>query len=476
MRQWRIINGLYMSELGLALSHPLYIFIARCWSFLPFGDIVTRCNTASGIGMALALANTGVLVFFMTRRVWISCVIAGMLAVSHTVWWLATITEVYSWHLAFFTGELLVLAFLIRSPSGKKVCLLFLLSGLGWCIHNLALLPLPVYLFVVVVLIQRKNLPMRTVCYAAGAYLAGASPYIAMTAGVAVSSGDVVAAVREALFGGYANEVLGKKINASFIKANAFLASLNFVHLLLPLAFLGWVAMKRLTGGLFALSLALVTGIEALFVVRYFVPDQFMFLLPTLVMIALAASLGLKTLEDRFCNHTKLLITVCVFSILLPPVVYASLPGLMRMSGIAIQRKIERPFRDELRYWIVPWKHTETSAEQFAAAALQEASPQGIILCDNTALYPLKIVQMRDRAGPGIEIYKSMKQLRDRGVSAEALDGYVRGGRLFIISPFLSVFPSGFADTVRFYRPEGKVLYTVAFKGDEFRMHNAVTP
>ena len=73
------------------------------------------------------------------------------------------------------------------------------------------------------------------------------------------------------------------------------------------------------------------------------------------------------------------------------------MPRLVEASGIAVNRARVLPFRDEVRYWLVPWKQDERSAELFAAAALKQAAPDGIILADSTSIYPLLLLQRLQR-------------------------------------------------------------------------------
>ena len=152
MFQWRTINGDYTGNLGLALSHPLYIAIGQLFLLIPIGALTAKLSFASGVGMAIALANLAVLATQLTGRRWIGVATASILSVMHTVWWLATITEVYTWNVAMLTGELLLLVNLIRSPRWQTAVALAFLNGLNLSVHNLALLSLPVYVSVLIVL------------------------------------------------------------------------------------------------------------------------------------------------------------------------------------------------------------------------------------------------------------------------------------------------------------------------------------
>ncbi|HOF18750.1 MAG TPA: hypothetical protein PK082_07550, partial [Phycisphaerae bacterium] len=285
MFQWRVLTGDYTGKLGLALAHPLYIVAGRALAAVSTEHLPALLNAFSGVGMAVALANLATVVALLTARRWIGLLIAAVLAVAHTPWWLATIAEVYTWSVAGLTAELWLLALLIRRPNWQALAALALVSGLGWSVHNFALLPLPVYLAVMVVLLVRRKLPAWSLAVAAAAYVVGAGPYLALIVPEAARAG-IVETVRSALVGNYGRQVANLAAVSMHWKANAVLTAMNFVSALLPLAVVGWIRLRRRLGGALAAALGAVTLIEIVFYVRYPVPDQFTFLLPSLAMIA----------------------------------------------------------------------------------------------------------------------------------------------------------------------------------------------
>jgi len=391
--QWRVMNGDYVGNRGLALAHPLYVAAGQLLKYVPAGSLPGRLNFFSGLGMAVALANLAGLLAFLTRRRWIGLLIAAMLSVTHTVWWLSTIAEVYTWSVAGLTAELWLLAILVNRPSGRTLCALALVSGLGLSVHNFALLPLPVYFILAVVLIVRKRLSPAAMAGAVAPWLVGAGLYLGFVIRAAAVSGDIPGAIRSALFGRYAAQVLNASSVSHNFKANMALSAMNFMSVLAPLAIIGWVGFRRRLGGALATALGAVTIIEVLFFVRYPVPDQFTFILPTLMTVAIAAGVGLSVLAEMSRKMRVSAVALTIASIAAQPVFYAAAPSVLHAAGVRISRSRKLPFRDEMRYWLIPWKQNEDSAQRFATEALSFVRPGDVILGDSTSIYPLIVVK-----------------------------------------------------------------------------------
>ncbi len=465
--QWRVLTGNYVDFTGLARAHPAYIAAGRLLIYIPISDLYTRLNFFSGLGMAVALANIAGIVAMLTARRWIGLLTAAMLAVTHTTWWLSTIAEVYTWNLAALTAELWLLLALLRRPSWPLLAALAFVSGLDWSIHNFALLPLPVYLVVAITLIVKRKLPAWSLAAAAGAYIVGAGLYIGMIIEMAVRTGDPLDAIRSALVGSYSQAVFSAKIDWKFIKINAVLVSLNFVGLLLPLAIVGLVRMKRRLGGQTAAAIIALTAIFVLFAVRYPVPDQFTFFLPAFAMLAVAAGVGICVLAAKSRAWRIGLISACLASLVWQPLFYAALPSMVRRFAPEIKNKRELPFRDELRYWIVPWKQDENSAERFAAAALKQASPNGIIIADVTSEHPLVLVQMRDKIAPDVEIPYSVDYDGEPPYMKDinAFQAGLHGRPVYAVSPVARYTPTPVIQAAeKFEKGEDEVLYRITWK------------
>ncbi|MFP3937575.1 MAG: protein O-mannosyl-transferase family [Phycisphaerae bacterium] len=477
MFQWRVATADYVGELGLALAHPLYIAAGRAITQLP-GSNAYWLNFFSGLGSAVALANLACLLTYLTHKRWIGAAAAAMLAVAHSLWWLSTIAEVYTWTIAGLTLEVWLLVLLIERPSGRKLLALGLVNGLGLAVHNFALLPLPVYVAVTVWLVMKRRLAVRWLVLAVLAWAAGAGVYIGQIIHLAYQPGyNLFYAVSSALVGEYSEQVLNLAGLSKYWKVNVVLGSLSFVNFLLPLAVVGWWRLRRWLDRPATAAIAAITVIHAVFFLRYPVPDQFTFMLPTLTMVALAAGLGVATLARRSRRWRTAAVAACVLSVAGPPIFYAVAPQAADAVGVEAAGQARHPYRDEMRYWIVPWKHNERSAARFAREAVDTAARTGgVIWADSTPGWALAMeVQRRGVENLEIQLYgrplpqylPPEPELRD---DTEAVTRSKREFRdalgdreLYVISPEKA--PKGLAQDAELEPLPEAPLYRVRWRG-----------
>ncbi len=465
MFQWRILTNDIVGSLGLALSHPLYIITAGWFSNLPLGESAVKLNLFSAVGMAIALANTVFLVRSLTGKLWPGLSVSFIFAVMHTPWWLATVSEVYTWNLALFSIELLLLVKCIRQPKYSTAVGLFFVTGINWSIHNLALIAVPVYFGVIIYLVVTRRMSVSVILSIITAFIVGAGIYLYYIILLALQEQSVLKAVRSALFGGYAEQVLNIDAAWRFKLVNAGLISLNFLNLILPLALVGVFYLVKKTDRLLYCSLGLIFALQFAFVFRYPVPDQFTFMLPSLLLLVVAAGFGMCFFVEDFNWARRLLVAGVVFSIVVPPFCYSIAPGLIKGAGFVFKRERARPFRDEIRYWAVPWKHNECSAELFAAAALNEAAPKGMIISDSTSYYPLLLVQKRDQKSPGVTIQSVLES--DQGFSVPEYRNNILSTGVYTVLPEITFFPEYIRPHIEFIRDESAVLYRAVWKEND---------
>ena len=287
--------------------------------------------------------------------------------------------------------------------------------------------------------------------------------FLAMVAGLAIQNHDVSGAIRSALVGNYGGQVLNLSGASRHWKANTLLAGMNFLNLLLPLGVLGWVRFRQRLGAGLAAALGAVALIQFVFFIRYPVPDQFTFILPMLVMIATAAAVGLAELRRWSRRWRLIVVTLCLLFLIFQPVFFTAAPRLVRNFTQRVRER-QLPFRDELRYWLVPWKHNEQSARLFAATALGEVDPNAVILPDSTSLYPLLLAQRLGGLRPDVSVQHDSHPFPDYRHRPDAFRTAVGVRPLYVVSAAPGhVSPLLLTEAVLEHE-NGAILYRVHWK------------
>ena len=241
--------------------------------------------------------------------------------------------------------------------SFSRAAILFALCGVHFSVHNLALLALPVYAYLVWRNVKGPNragrLAMIALCWALGA-----SPVILLALRKYALSGFALT-VRSVFVGSFGGAVFGLvPPSPKLFFLNVALAAMSFA---MPAACLGaslWSTRVRgkplertPAEAQLRIPLVVILAIHALFLVRYFVPDQAFFLLPTLVLSLLLVSPGLAV-ERR---PALALASCVVLGVVVPLLAVRIAPRLDRGT---------HPGRDDVKYFAIPWKFNEKSCDR----------------------------------------------------------------------------------------------------------------
>jgi len=452
--QHRVVTGTYtdLGDGGLAVVHPWYLKSARlfCMAF-PQSLQVYAVNLYSGVGMALAVTLVFILTRLLTGSALAAIVAAVTLGLTHMGWWLATIAEVYTWSLAFLFAELLCVLRLCLAPSDivrqRAWCLLMFLNGMHASLHNVAFLNLPVYGVLWLVYVRENQLPLRQTftraCLCAVCWLAGASLLVIMVVSDLSQTRSLVATLTSLLVGGrYGAAVMGAGgVNLRLAAGNMALTAVSFAS---PC----WLCVVKIAkgtsgGNVFKRVLLALTVIQALFWVRYFVPDQATFVLPTLGFGAVWLGLGAASFHKR--TVCVLLALGCVSQVVVPwALVVAARPHMARLRSL--------PFRDEARYWLVPWKHDERSAQRFAEEVEGKLGKGDVLIGDLTAVSPLAAARA---AGMIAGEWRLVSEWSGESVEEtfEITEKTLHeGGRVYVVSPVAGYAPTAILERFGFVR------------------------
>lgn len=384
----RIVEGELFNELGLALAHALHFWFGQAAVAILPTEPAHAVALVSALFGAITVANVFGCIVTLTGRRDAGLIAALGLALANTFWRMSSMPECYTVTTALLSAELWALAVFLRGASAGKakpawiIASLFF-NGLGLANHNLALLTAPVLGVVLIRAVVLRQVYLDRALLACLAWLIGASPYLALIGIEMAETGDVVGAIRSALFGhAYADNVMNASLSFQRIAISSAFTVLSFANLTLPLAVVGlWCAARdRARRGLVvAWGAALL--IHLLFVLRYDVIDQHTFLLPAYTLVALFAGLGFACLAERWSKRSARVITMAaLMAVIAAPGVYLLAASLARSNEVLGGLARSKPYRDDYRYLFVPWGVGETSAKRMADHAVGLAGEDGVVM------------------------------------------------------------------------------------------------
>ena len=310
---------------SLATAHPLYVLIGKLVSTSPW-----TVNLISAFFGALAIGG-----FYLCTR---NSALSVLFGFSHGVWWLSCVAEVYTFSLTFLIFEVFFFKRYLESRRPLDLALVFFLNGLHLCVHNFALLSLPIYLYIFLkhFKLQTSNFKLLPLFW-----LLGAAWYIYL----ALDHG-----IMNALVGGYGNEAMG------LLPKRWLLVAFNYalVALSLIVPFVIWYLNRKSSTLKFTRSpLLALFLIHFVFFARYFIISQYTFALPTLFFVYLFLSK-----VDLKPNRA---VALAIMQVVIP------------LFGYYLVRDFEIPswyqrhkYRDEAAYFFLPWKFQDSSADCYA--------------------------------------------------------------------------------------------------------------
>ncbi len=316
---------------GFSNIHPLYIWICRAICTTPFHVALISAffGALSVAGLCLCTNSAPLAVAF---------------GFSHMLWWLSSLAEVQTMNLAICAFATLFFLKYFESGKGAHCLAAAFLAGLELECHNFALLLLPV--FFAFALSRRAS--VKLLVLSALTFCLGASYWLwaLFTRGVA-----------DVLVGAYGAKVAGFwPLDAKAAAFNYALAAISFVPLTIcALARTREAAVKPSAAPTRMCAFVLFC-INALFVARYFVPDQATFILPTLFFAYIAfCPAGVSWRRAIIASFAGLASIVAAFA-------------LLAHAPQDTARTKRHPGRDDARYFAFPWKAYEDSAARCAAS------------------------------------------------------------------------------------------------------------
>lgn len=402
--QLRALRGELVHRLGLALSHPLHHWLSLLgMSRFPSIEPAVVVTWVSVLCSAAMIANVAVLLYRLGCSLAAASIAILSLALAHTVWMHATISEVYGLMGLTLTLEWMLLAKYANTNRGNYLIATALINGVGVANHTLCGLVTPVHAAVAIWAWRRGRLSGYGLAATALAWFIGASPYWILAFELSQRIG-VPAAIQSALVGQYGPQVLNLHVSLRMLALGVGYVVYNFPGLILPAAIASYWN-HRVSPWLYRV-LAADLAIYLLFAFRYDVPDQFAFFYPCYPLLAVLGALGL----DVWLNATRgalrgWLLTAAVVTAAWPPLIYTAAYRVLRQRGSFAGLVGNKPYRDGYAQFFLPWNHTKVHATLVNRHLLELADSDAIVLCEDGMIrFALEYQRQIGRFPPKVEL------------------------------------------------------------------------
>ncbi len=385
-------------RLGIAAwDHPLWIILTHTLVHgFPALDRLWLINLVSAVFGAAAITLLFQLVLAHTGSLPASLLAAGSLAVSHTFWFHAVVAEVYTLFAFLLLAGIYLHDSYERSRWGPALAGCLLALGLGMSNHLLTALAFPAFLVYRLATRHtcREIAPPAGHILAGGfAFLAGFWIYLFQFARLLSRRGSIPGPrlLRQALGISFFSPILTTLSLSALVKSILFFLmylGLQFGPLVL-IGVAGFVVGRRSYPSLWAKSVAFYV-LFAAFGITYRVDDQFAFLLPSYLFWSLAAGIGIAHFLSAPRPWLRRgIIAIFGTMILLMPLIYHYLPGVLRHAGYTEEAfdipTVGSTRQDGLAYYVNPDKRGSTEPYRFGEYTMARL-PQGAVVIAPSAI------------------------------------------------------------------------------------------
>lgn len=457
----RVITREVSHPLGLALAHPLHHWLGRFAVSINLFEPCFAVTLVSVLCAAITVANLFGCVVSLTRQHWAGLITALTLAIAHTFWRMATLTESYTLITALLSAEWWCVIVYARTKRPEFLLWMMLWNGLGIANHMQALLTTPILLYILYDAYRHQQIKLKYPILALIFWVAGTLPFSSLFIFEFIQSGDLLYVVRSSLFGNhFSDAVLNVIPNIRLLFFSGCFVILNFPNLMLPIAVVGFLRIRSSDiPKMIRYGLVSAVTIHALFVFRYDVIDQHTFLLPTYFFLTLYCGIGLSHIfRHKAPRPKRIWITSYLLLLTITPLIYVATPIIAKKLGVLQSIARHKPYRDDYEYLFTPWSVVEHSAERMSNQAVGLAGNGSMII-------------LEDAMGEFAIRYKALrKNITDITIVPEASpekyrDTLARGGRIVLVPVNV--------DNLKTEPPFGKWkrwgdLYTLDVEGVDF--------
>jgi len=390
-------------------AHPLWVYVAHPFTWLPIRDPAWRANFASAVFAATALVFVFLSAGFLTRLRPAALLATAALAVSHTFWTYAVMPKVYSLN-ALLLAACIYLLLRWRATSNERCLALFgLLFGLSLLNHLvMATAAAGFAVFTIVTLWTHRRPVGRALLIATASFGIGLAPYIylMLRSTTAGATSDTVARFVVGLAYAFSHPTVLLKGCAWGVALGLYQFPLSTVAGVLGLLLL-WQRDIAMAAGISLIMLGTVAfllgaldphaGSTYVWNLHYYMQAY--------VAFALGMAPGFEILWTRWCSHVLYRqAALMAATLIVPLVLYVGAPTVAPRLVRDIPDFRPLPGRDNFAYVLSPWKQNEIGARTYGERMLKALPEGSVLFADYGPWAIVRYLQVVEHARPDVEL------------------------------------------------------------------------
>lgn len=365
-------------------NHNLFSVLGWLWmKIIPVGSEFFRINLLSAIFGTFTVYFIFLTCLGYIRTLWISVLTAVALMTSHSLWWHSTMLEVYSLNTLLIA--LILYAVMKYFEHHHKIWIYASLFFWGLGISNHVLMGLLAPAFMVLLIIERKNLSLADITISLCALALGLSVFLWACTKSYLYHHSVLKVV-DLLTGSEFRSLMFSSTPKLFWRLNYLLLLIyQYPSVIAFFLFYGTVFLfvqpRKLD--LFVIA-ALVPQI--IWSANYFVWDMYAFSLPVYMLLSLAICKGIHLFRQK-----RILILICCISMVIPVFLYNNIdkiPPVRNFVGRYPMIEMVKGSFDPVRYFLNPEKSRFNSVDRYVQD-LFNTLPKNASYFDSAYDYPI---------------------------------------------------------------------------------------
>ena len=421
--------------------HPLFIITAHLVGRTGLFSFAYSANLVSAISSAIAIANIFVIVRLLTGNFWASLLASAICALGHSTWFLAVQAQSYGLANATLTGCFVLIILFLKNPKDGYLYWMGFIAGVGVTAHMMSQIGFAAIMLYLLILCFRKKLSVAVYSKIIFCWVIGAGLLWYVIAIEYGRSGDLIGTFLSAIYGKWGKAVFNVDRIWHLLKNSFLFFVLNFPTPLVLLAIPGIGLGIKKTGNAFAKILAGSLILYVLFAIRYDVPNQNNFFLPTYIIISIYVGLGF---DFVFSKKGILPAVLSVLFIALIPLTYILISNFAEKKQIALGTKRYVPYRNVYRYYLLPWQQNQKGPRRLVSETFGKVPANSILMPDSTLMRCFLYAHEIENLRPDIKLIPLSVKMPDA-----VRDGLSAGNRIFVFSDTYGYYPQWIDDIFR---------------------------